>query len=117
MELEIRALAEHLGIDPSLISSEEDNIYEDTQNNEYYYVFKNSTLSDLIIGSIYEEQCDKAEEELEHSTRYDVYKRYFTIDYDSLKDYCFEDIEGILGTEERESIDIEGEFFVILKIN
>lgn len=114
MKPEILALTKYLDIEPEGITDCEDHRYE---TGEYdYYVFEAGDLVAYINEILYPEQCDLVEEELKSYTRYSEYYRFFTIDYDAIHEYCIENLEEVLGTAEREVIDLGEESYIILEI-
>jgi hypothetical protein len=114
-ETEILALAQYLDTDSENIEKIDDHRYYDADGSEYY-VFLDENLVIYINEELYPEQCDLASDELNSSTRYSEYHKFYTIDYDEMYEHCIINLEQVLGTSERESIELGNETYIILEL-
>lgn len=115
MGKEIIALATFLGIEKSKIEEVEDNLYkiEDTE----YWVFEDEHLIEYISSVLHAQEMENAEHELASISRLSQYRQLFTVDYDAVLEYCYNEIEAILYSFPRQSISINHQTFIIFEID
>ena len=115
MKKEITILSNYLGILPEEIRDLDESLFEDTVNEEMYYVFEEVSFIDYIRDILIPDEIEAAEFDLKSCARHSQYSSFFRVDEDEIEEYVLVNTEEILDTEERHRVTFENEIWLILK--